>query len=70
MPFFIAFISRSTDLPAAGLYLRVLDDFFDALFLAWLFFADDFLAELFFVALFFFVAINAFLHAGWDACGR
>jgi hypothetical protein len=34
LPFFIAFISRSTDFPAAGLYLRVLDDFFDELFFA------------------------------------
>lgn len=67
LPCFISFISRSTALPAAGLYLRELVDFFDALFLEWLFFAGDFRAELFFAAPFFFVAIGPFLHADWDA---
>jgi hypothetical protein len=46
LPSFISRISRSTDLLAAGLYLRELDDFFDALFFEELFFADeDFFAE-------------------------
>lgn len=46
LPCFISRISRSTALPAAGLYLRVLDDFFDALFFEELFFAEeDFFAE-------------------------
>jgi hypothetical protein len=46
LPCFISRISRSTALPAAGLYLRELDDFFDALFFEGLFFADeDFFAE-------------------------
>jgi hypothetical protein len=45
-PCFISRISRSTALPAAGLYLRELDDFFDALFFEELFFAEeDFFAE-------------------------
>lgn len=72
LPCFISRISRSTALPAAGLYLRVLDDFFDELFLAGVLFADDladedsfvdffededFFAEDFLVALFFFVAM-------------
>jgi hypothetical protein len=71
LPRFISRISRSTALPAAGLYLRELGDFFDALFLADedFFVADDFFAdedffddadfrpELFFAALFFFVAM-------------
>ena len=62
LPFFIARISRSTDLPAAELYLRP-DDFFAELFLELLFFDElffdeDFFAELFFDALFFFVAIR------------
>lgn len=63
LPCFISFISRSTDLPAAGLYFRALDDFFEELFFAELFFeelffADDFFAEFLFVELFFFVAIG------------
>jgi hypothetical protein len=46
LPCFISRISRSTALPAAGLYLRELDDFFDALFFEEVFFADeDFFAE-------------------------
>ena len=51
LPCFISRISRSTALPAAGLYLRSLDDFFDALFFEELvfaeedFFAEDFLAD-------------------------
>lgn len=70
LPSFISCISRSTALPAAGLYLRELEDFFDELFFAEL--ADDFLAEfldelffaelffdeLFLAELFFFVAIG------------
>jgi hypothetical protein len=54
LPCFISFISRSTDLPAAGLYLRVLDDFLEDLPFALLFFAepffedDDFEDDLFF----------------------
>lgn len=63
-PRFISRISRSTALPAAGLYLRELEGFFDALFFADedffvdedFFAAEDFFAELFF-ALFFFVGI-------------
>jgi hypothetical protein len=42
VPFSIALISRATDLPAAGPYLLLLDDFF---------------REFFFLALFFFVGI-------------
>lgn len=57
LPCFIAFISRSTDLPALGLYLREPADFFEELFFGWLFFADDFFAELILAELFFFVAI-------------
>jgi hypothetical protein len=44
LPSFIAFISRSTSLPADGLYLREELDFF-----ALLFFVEDFLTD-FFVA--------------------
>lgn len=71
LPCFISRISRSTALPAAGLYLRELDDFFDALFFAELFLADeddffededflvdeDFFEEDFFPELFFFAGI-------------
>ena len=53
-PCFISRISRSTALPAAGLYLRELDDFFEEDFLDALFFfededffAEDFLADVF-----------------------
>lgn len=70
-PCFISRISRSTALLAAGLYLRELDDFFEALFFTDDFFAEDeeffvdedfldeedFFRELFFAELFFFVAI-------------
>lgn len=56
LPFFMARISRSTDLPAAFPYLRP-DDFFEELFLELLFFEDNFLEELFLDALFFLVAI-------------
>jgi hypothetical protein len=61
LPFFMARISRSTDLPADLPYLRP-DDFFDELFLELLFFEElffdeDFFAGLFFAALFFLVAI-------------
>lgn len=53
-PCFISRISRSTALPAAGLYLRELDDFFEEDFLDALFFEDeDFFAEDFFVDDFF-----------------
>jgi hypothetical protein len=46
LPSFISRISRSTALLAAELYLRELDDFFDALFFEELFFADEeFFAE-------------------------
>jgi hypothetical protein len=46
LPSFISRISRSTALLAAGLYLRELEDFFDALFFEELFFADeDFFVE-------------------------
>jgi hypothetical protein len=55
LPCFIAFISRSTSLPADGLYLRVELDFFATIFLLAVFLAGDFLAEVFF-ADFFFVA--------------
>ena len=41
LPSFISRISRSTALPAAGLYLRELDDFFEELFFA----DEDFFAE-------------------------
>lgn len=51
-PFFIACISRSTDLPAALPYLRP-DDFFEELF-----FDEDFFAEVFLDALFFLVGIS------------
>jgi hypothetical protein len=71
LPCFISRISRSTALPAAGLYLRVLDDFFEELFFAEEdFFAEDFFDDVeffvdedffagedFFLELFFFVAI-------------
>lgn len=72
LPFFMARISRSTDLPAAGLYFRLLEDFFAAVFFAGLLLADDFFAEVFFAALFFFadfffVAIDGFLQESWDA---
>ena len=66
LPWCMAFISRSTLLPAAGEYLRELDffaeDFFAAAFFALDFFAGDLLEEdladvffgaVFFVALFF-----------------
>src|SRR5579875_2091451 len=48
LPCFISRISRSTALPAAGLYLRELDDFLDALFFPDDFFAEDLLADVFF----------------------
>lgn len=49
-PCFISRISRWTALPAAGLYLRELDDFFEEDFLEALFFEDeDFFAEDFLV---------------------
>jgi hypothetical protein len=56
-PFFIAFISRSTDFDAFGLYFLPLDflvevDFLAELFFAALFFAGLFLAALFLAALF------------------
>src|SRR5579862_9677211 len=53
VPFFIAFISRSTDLEALGLY------FFAADFFAAVFFAADFFTGAFFAAVFF--ATLAFL---------
>ena len=57
VPFFIAFISRSTDFPAFGLYFLPLDflaelDFFAEVFFTALFFAGLFLAALFLAALF------------------
>lgn len=48
LPFFIACISRSTDLPAAGLYLRELEDLFDAVFFPDDFCVGDFFADTFF----------------------
>lgn len=52
-PCFISRISRSTALPAAGLYLRELDDFFEEDFLEALFFEDeDFFVEDFFADVF------------------
>lgn len=52
LPRFISRISRSTALPALGLYLRPLERFFDEVF-----FDEDFFVELFFAALFFLVGI-------------
>jgi hypothetical protein len=49
LPCFIAFISRSTSLPADGLYSREGLDFFELLFFAEDFFVDFFAA--FFVAI-------------------
>src|SRR6201986_3350408 len=46
LPCFIAFISRSTSLPADGLYFREELDFFELLF-----FAEDFLVDFFAVFL-------------------
>jgi hypothetical protein len=59
LPFFISRISRSTALPAAGLYLRELEDFLEALFFEDedFFAGEDFFAELFLAALFFLVAM-------------
>lgn len=62
LPWFMAFISRSTSLPTDGLYLRVVffaaflaGAFFDAVFFV-AFFAEAFFAD-FFVADFFLVAM-------------
>jgi hypothetical protein len=52
LPRFISRISRSTALPALGLYLRPLEDLFDERF------DEDFFVELFFAALFFLVGIS------------
>jgi hypothetical protein len=45
LPCFIAFISRSTSLPADGLYFREELDFFELLFFAGVFFEEDFFAD-------------------------
>jgi hypothetical protein len=59
LPCFIAFISVSTLLPAAGLYFRVDPLFFALLFLVADFFVPDFFAAVFFLPVeLFFVAIG------------
>jgi hypothetical protein len=73
VPFFIALISRSTDLDAFGLYFLPLDFFFAVDFFVAVFFAVDFFAELFLVVLLFFAldffapvfldGIRTFLHS-------